>query len=66
MYIYLVDYLAHGLHLWYKLKIFRGMCRKPISQHPRLRPQSEFSMPSGGSSLVLAQLHLSRLAPGWL
>ena len=39
--LYLIDYIAHGLHLWYKIYIFKELCRKPIPVHPGL-----------GSSLV--------------
>ena len=34
--LYLIDYVANGLHLHYKLYILREMCRGPISQHPGL------------------------------
>jgi hypothetical protein len=29
--LYLIDYIAYGLHLWYQIWIFKEMCRKPIS-----------------------------------
>ena len=32
----LIDQIAYGLHLWYKMNIFKEICRKPISQHPGL------------------------------
>ena len=31
----LIDYIVHGLHLWYIL-FFKDICRKPIAQHPGL------------------------------
>ena len=34
--LYLIDYIAYGLHLWYKICIFKEICRKPISLHPGL------------------------------
>ena len=34
--MYLVDYIAYGLHLWYKIYIFKEIYRKPIFQHPGL------------------------------
>ena len=34
--LYLIDYIAYELHLWYKICIFKEICRKPISLHPGL------------------------------
>ena len=34
--LHLIDYIAHVLHLWYTIYIFKEICRKPISQHPGL------------------------------
>ena len=34
--MYLIDYIAYGLHLWYTTYIFKEMCRKPIPLHPGL------------------------------
>ena len=34
--LYLIDYIVYGLHLWYKIKVFEEICRKPIPQHPGL------------------------------
>ena len=34
--LYLIDYIAYGLHLWYKILIFKEICRKPIPLHPGL------------------------------
>jgi hypothetical protein len=28
--LYLIDYIAYGLHLGYEIQIFKGMCRNPI------------------------------------
>ena len=36
--MYLIDYIAYGLHLWYGIEMFKEMCRKRISQHPDLGP----------------------------
>ena len=34
--LYLHKYIAYGLHLWFKIWMFKEMCRKFISQHPGL------------------------------
>ena len=34
--LYLIDYIAYGLHLLYKIYIFKEICRKPIPLHPGL------------------------------
>ena len=34
--MYLIGYIAYGLHLWYKISIFAEIYRKPISLHPGL------------------------------
>ena len=34
--LYLIDYIAYGLHLWYKIYLFKEICRKPITLHPGL------------------------------
>ena len=34
----LIDYIDYGSPLSYKLKIFKEVCRKPISQHSGLDP----------------------------
>ena len=34
--MYLIDYIAYGLHLWYTMQKNKEMCRKPISLHPGL------------------------------
>ena len=39
--MYLIDYIAYGLHLWYIISIFKKICRKPISQHPGLATSLE-------------------------
>ena len=31
-----MDYIAYGLHLWYKIQIFKEICRKPIPLPPGL------------------------------
>ena len=28
--LYLIGYIAYGLHFWYKIQIFKEICRKPI------------------------------------
>ena len=33
---YLIENIAYGLHLWYKVYIFKESCREPISEHPGL------------------------------
>ena len=37
-YSFYVDYTANGSHLLCEIKVFKEMCRKPISQHPGLGP----------------------------
>ena len=34
--LYLIDYIANGLHFWYKILIIKEISRKPISLHPGL------------------------------
>ena len=34
--LYLIDYIVYGLHLWYKILIFKEICPKPIPLHPGL------------------------------
>ena len=34
--LYLIDYIAYGFHLSYKVQIVKESCRKPISLHPGL------------------------------
>ena len=34
LYLLIIDYIAYGLHLWYKIYIFREICQKPIPLHP--------------------------------
>ena len=34
--MYLIDYIAYGLHLWYIIYFFKEICRKPIPLHPGL------------------------------
>ena len=34
--LYLIDYIAYGLHLWYKILNLQEICRKPIQKHPGL------------------------------
>ena len=34
--LYREDYIVYGFHSWYKILIFKEICRKPISQHPGL------------------------------
>ena len=34
--LYLIDCIAYGFHLWYRMKIFNEICRKPIPLHPGL------------------------------
>ena len=34
--LYLIGYIAYGLHLLYKIQIFKEICRKPIPLHPGL------------------------------
>ena len=34
--LYLMDYIAYGLHLWYTITIFKEICRKAMSLHPGL------------------------------
>ena len=34
--LYLIDYIAYGLHLCNKITIVREICREPISLHPGL------------------------------
>ena len=29
--LYLIDYIAYGLHLWYTILTLKEICRKPIS-----------------------------------
>ena len=31
--MHLIDYIAYGFHLWYKIKIVREICRTPILHH---------------------------------
>ena len=31
--LYLIDYIAYGLYLLYKITIFEEICRKPVSLH---------------------------------
>ena len=44
---YLIDYIAYGLHLWYKIKMFKEMCRKPISLHSGLGSSLQFAKLAG-------------------
>ena len=34
--LYLIDYIAYGLYVWYKINIFKEISRKYISLHPGL------------------------------
>ena len=34
--MYIIEYIAYGFHLWYKIKIVTQIVRKPTSQHPGL------------------------------
>ena len=60
--MYLIDYIAYGLHLWYKIYFFEEICRKPISQHPGLgkglyfrNVSSVIMAPLGNADLSLSQ-----------
>ena len=41
--LYLIGYIAYGLHVWYKIYIFKGIYRKPIFLYPGLGSSLECS-----------------------
>ena len=58
---YLINYIAYGLHLWYKILIIKEICRKPIPLHPGLGSGLSF----GPGEADLMQQHLPSAAGGW-
>jgi len=38
-----MDYIAYGLHLWYKIRKIKEIYRKPIDLHPGLGNSLESS-----------------------
>ena len=46
--MYLIDYIAYGLHLWYKIRKIKEIYRKPIDLHPGL-----------GNSLIESRLRIA-------
>ena len=50
--MYLIDYIAYGLQLWYKIKNVKEICRKLISLHPGLATSlHKASAPEMGSTI---------------
>ena len=47
--LYLIDYIACGLHLWYTIQIFNEIWREPISQHPGLGRSLQYVIWDAGS-----------------
>ena len=43
--LYLIDYIAYGLHLWYNVSILKKMCCKPTSQQPGLGKSNRLRLP---------------------
>ena len=54
--LYLIGYIAYGLHLWYKIKMIKEICRKPISPTSCLA-NSLLSVSAAGT--------LSSCVPSW-
>ena len=46
--LYLINYIAYGLHVWYNIEIFKVICRTPISLHPGLGSSLPNAKSSGG------------------
>ena len=43
--LYLIGYIAYGLHLWYKIRKIKEIYRKPIDLHPGLGNSLAFAIP---------------------
>ena len=55
--MYLIGYIAYGLHLLYKHIFVKEICRKPIPLHPGLGSSLYYGMQSNlGNSLVYIAL----------